>query len=438
MNDAHQQLPDIATLLNGFQDPAVVIGADYRILAANQAYRDKHGAIGGPGRRHCYEVSHRFSRPCDEAGETCPLRNSQASGQPQRVLHLHYTARGEEHVDVQTLPLRDESGELRWFLEIMRASEVAGNGRDGAGLVGRSAAFTRMLALVERVASSEAAVLLQGESGSGKELVAKAIHAASAHAAGPFVPVECSGLTESLFESELFGHEKGAFTGAQQRKIGLVEAAAGGTLFLDEVGDIPLPLQVKLLRLLETASYRRVGSVEPRQAQFRLVCATHRDLKRMVAAGAFRQDLYYRINTFPIPLPPLRERGEDVALLADMLLQRSGAQTAKRLHADTLACLRRYDFPGNVRELRNILERATLLADGDMILPEHLPPECVTEPSSVPPGFAGEVQALAEVERRYLQWAVARHRGDKRSLARQLGLSERTFYRKLKQVQNGD
>lgn len=433
-------LPDVTALLNGFQDPAVLIGSDYRILAANRRYGEKHGPIGGAGREHCYQVSHHYARPCDEAGETCPLRSSQRSGQPQRVLHLHYTAQGEEHVEVETLPLRDAAGEVRWFLEIMRQSEVAGPAPDGGGLVGRSPAFTRMLGLVERVAGSEASVLLQGESGTGKELVAKAIHAASPRASGPFVPLECSGLSESLFESELFGHEKGAFTGAQQRKIGLVEAAAGGTLFLDEVGDIPLGLQVKLLRLLETAAYRRVGGVEPHQARFRLVCASHRDLAQMVAEGSFRQDLYYRINVFPISLPPLRQRGEDLGLLAEVLLQRIQPAAPKRLHPETLACLRGYPFPGNVRELRNILERATLLADGDTILPQHLPAEfsCGAQPEALPAGFSDQVLPLAEMERRYLRWVLARHGGDKRSLARQLGLSERTFYRKVKQVHNDD
>ena len=427
-------LPDIPTLLDGFSQPAVLVGRDYRILAANAAYRRAHDLDRYKSGVRCYEASHHFSRPCDEAGETCPLKNSLETGQPQRVLHLHYTSRGEEHVDVHTLPIRNRDGEITYFLEIMHHVDLIRREGDEQGLVGRSLAFNKMLGLVERVAPSDAAVLLPGESGTGKELIARAVHDASKRAGGPFVPVECSGLTESLFESELFGHEKGAFTGAISRKIGLVEAAHGGTLFLDEIGDIPLALQVKLLRLLETLTFRRVGGIEPQKAEFRLVCATHRDLKAMVAQGTFREDLYYRISTFPIHLPPLRERGGDIDLLAEAMLARFAGERHHRLSPEALACLQRYAFPGNIRELRNILERATLLADGDTILPEHLPDECCQghEAGALPsPQFGGEIIPLKELEQAYLRWARASHRGDQRSLAAKLGLSERTLYRKL-------
>jgi DNA-binding NtrC family response regulator len=237
-----------------------------------------------------------------------------------------------------------------------------------------------------------------------------------------------------LFESELFGHEKGAFTGAQQRKIGLIEAAQGGTLFLDEVGDIPLSLQVKLLRLLETRSFRRVGSVDAQQADFRLVCATHRDLKAMVAEGDFRQDLYYRINSFPIPLPALRERGDDLPLLVETLLRRIHPNRRLTLDPEAMACLQGYSFPGNVRELRNILERASLLADADAILKEHLPEECrpATVASATSDPASDPILSLEEVEQRYLRELLAHYHGDRRSLARRLGISERTFYRKIR------
>jgi transcriptional regulator with PAS, ATPase and Fis domain len=224
-------------------------------------------------------------------------------------------------------------------------------------------------------------VLLQGESGTGKELVAQAIHDASRRAR-PFVAVDCSGLTETLFESELFGHERGAFTGASARKIGLVEAASGGTLFLDELGDIPLPMQVKLLRLLETGTYRRVGSTELIRADIRLISATHQPLKALVAQGRFRQDLFYRVNAFPICLPALRERPDDIPLLAEALLGRVAPERKLKLADDALACLQAYDYPGNVRELRNILERASLMCDGDTVQRRHLPEE-LCEPGRV-------------------------------------------------------
>ncbi|MGE0371997.1 MAG: sigma-54 interaction domain-containing protein [Gammaproteobacteria bacterium] len=436
MPRATRKLPDINALLDGFTDPAVLIGRDYRILAANQRYQAHYGVPQrhGPG-SHCYEVSHHFSRPCDEAGETCPLRNSLATGQTQRVLHLHYTQKGEERVAVETMPIRDARGEIAYFLEILRESGVGATPANEQRLVGRSPAFLRMLGLVERAAPSDTAVLLLGESGTGKEMVALALHEASRRAGGPFVPVECSGLTESLFESELFGHEKGSFTGAHARKTGLVEAAHGGTLFLDEVADIPLSLQVKLLRLLETQSYRRVGGTEARQAEFRLICATHADLRQAVREGRFRQDLYYRISTFPIALPPLRERGEDLELVARSLLDRLNRKR-HRLSKTALACLGNYDFPGNVRELRNILERAVLLCDGEVIGPEHLPEECGCGESAERRGrtapFSGPVLPLEQIEREYLHWALAQHDVDKRGLAKLLGLSERSLYRRLK------
>src|SRR5512133_2715734 len=181
----------------------------------------------------------------------------------------------------------------------------------------------------------------------------------------PFVAVECSGLTETLFESEMFGYEKGAFTGAAGRKVGLVEAVRGGTLFLDEVGDIPLSLQVKLLRLMEAGTYRRIGGLEPLRADFRLIAATHRDLAQMVREGTFRQDLYFRINVFPIQLPPLRERMEDLPMLVASLLSHLNATRKITLGEEAMAALMRHDFPGNVRELRNILERALIMADGN-------------------------------------------------------------------------
>jgi transcriptional regulator with PAS, ATPase and Fis domain len=280
-------------------------------------------------------------------------------------------------------------------------------------------------------------VLLQGESGTGKELAARAIHDASLGADGPFVPVECSGLSETLFESELFGHERGAFTGAVARKPGLVEAAHGGTLFLDEVGDIPPGQQVKLLRLLETGTYRPVGSVTAVQAQFRLICATHRDLKAMIRAGAFRQDLYYRISAFPIVLPPLRERPEDLDLLVETLLQRIAGDRRLSLSPEAMGVLRRYAFPGNVRELRNVLEHAVLLADGETIGSEHLPRDCacIGLPTVEGPDADGGPLPLDLAERRYLMRVAREFRGDRKALAAHLGVSERTLYRKLRALQ---
>jgi DNA-binding NtrC family response regulator len=262
-------------------------------------------------------------------------------------------------------------------------------------------------------------------------LVAQAVHNASKRAKEPFVAVDCSGLTESLFESELFGYEKGAFTGATQRKYGLVESASGGTLFLDEVGDIPLSLQVKLLRLLETGTYRRVGGIEPLRADFRLISATHRDLKKMVEQESFRKDLYYRISTFPIHLPSLTERREDIPLLSATLLTRINPERKQKLNSNALEKLEAYNFPGNIRELRNILERASLMTDGDTIMPEHITMEYM-EPQPPEKHISQAIIPLEQAEQQYLQWAASQFEGDRRALAVKLGISERTLYRKLK------
>ena len=353
----------------------------------------------------------------------------------QRVLHIHHTPHGDEYVEVEGRPVFDEqNGELLYFVEVIRETRGASARVDDKGMVGRSKAFNRMLELVQRVAPSEATALLLGASGTGKELVAQAIHDLSGRRNALFVPVECSGLTESLFESELFGHEKGAFTGAFAAKDGLVEAARGGTLFLDEVGDIPLPLQVKQLRLLETGTYRRVGSVDPRQADFRLICATHRDLERMVEAGEFRKDLYFRISTFPIELPSLSDRLDDIPLLAETLLKRIKGAETKSLSPEALACLKGYDFPGNISELRNILERASLMCDGEVIQPGHLPPACCEAPVDSNIQQEGDVIPLDELERRYLRELVDEYQGDRGTLAEKLGISERTLFRKLQQL----
>lgn len=436
-----KSLPELMSFLDGQDEPSIVMDARYQIVAANRAYVDEFAVNAPVQGRHCYEVSHHFDVPCDQAGESCPLQLSQASGQVHRVLHLHYTARGEEHVDVETTPLRDASGNVIYFVETMRVVKHASSHAAAEGLVGRSPAFNWMLAQIMRVAPTCAAVLLLGETGTGKELLARLIHETSQCPQGPFVAVDCSGLTETLFESEMFGYEKGAFTGADHRKIGLVEAAHGGTLFLDEVGDFPISLQVKLLRLLETSTFRRVGGIETLRSQFRLVCATHRNVEKMVDEETFRRDLYHRISTFPIHVPALAERVDDIPLLAASFLKRVAGDRDLQLSPGAIAALRRRPYSGNIRELRNLIERATILADGNRIEAEHLAgstmpqqhpstPMLGSDPSSA--FCVQEPVTLAELERRYVRWIAERYHGDRTAQAAALGLGRRTFFRKIK------
>jgi transcriptional regulator with PAS, ATPase and Fis domain len=432
----HTLKPEARALLDGITEPAVLLSPDYRIVAANGAYCSRYNNGEALLHRHCYEVSHHFTVPCDQAGETCPLKNCLDSGESQRVLHLHHTPDGDEHVDVSMMPIRDSEGHIIYFLEKLRQTRSASSQPAAQGLVGRSRPFNQMLELMHRVAASNTAVLLLGESGTGKELVARAIHQSSPRSSGPFIPVECAGLSETLFESELFGHEKGAFTGAHTRKIGLVEAANSGTLFLDEIGDIPLSQQIKLLRLLETGMFRRVGGTESINADFRLILATHRDLQQQVKSGAFRQDLYYRISMFPIDIPPLRERLSDLGLLITSLLGRIAHNRDMTVDSKAMNCLLNYAFPGNIRELRNILERAVLLADDNTIMPNHLPDACRQQAPHAAEGDTTELVTLAENERRYLIRALAACPNDRQALASKLGISKRTLFRKLDEIKN--
>ena len=447
-------LPELMSYLEGLPEPHILFDTQYRILAANAAYRRQFSPARSVVGRTCYEVSHHFSVPCDQAGESCPLVKARESGQRERVLHLHHTPKGEEYVNIELAPLLDARGEQAFFIEKMEPLRVAQGWSAAQGLIGRASAFQHMLGLVARVAPSMATVLLLGESGTGKELVARAVHEASPRAHRALVAVDCASLPDTLFESELFGHERGAFTGANTARGGLVEAASGGTLFLDEVGDIPLAMQVKLLRLLETGTYRRVGSTEQRHADIRVVSATHRDLDHMVTQGQFREDLYYRLSTFPIHLPSLRERRDDIALLAASLLARVAPTRKLNLSAAALGLLALQDYPGNVRELRNLLERTALLCDGDTIEAAHvqqalqsgrrprgavrsLLPPASTAADAVAGMVAASAQPLQAMARAALQQLAQSHQGSRAELAAKLGISERSLYRKLKAAEAG-
>jgi DNA-binding NtrC family response regulator len=297
-------------------------------------------------------------------------------------------------------------------------------------ILGRSPALERVFEQVRAVAETDAPVLLIGESGTGKELVARAIHHNSARRDGPFVAVNCAAIPPTLLESELFGHEKGAFTGADRRRRGLFAEASGGTLFLDEVGDIALPLQAKLLRVLQEKTVRPVGGSQEVALDLRLISATHQDLAAMVTEGRFREDLYYRLAVIPLRLPSLRERGEDIMLLATHFLERAARSLDRRLEGfddEATAWLLRHRWPGNVRELENIVERAATLARGPRITLGDLHTE-FAPPAS---GSGATRPTLGELEAQYIQRVLEETRGDKVAAARILGISVRTLQRRF-------
>jgi two-component system response regulator AtoC len=312
-------------------------------------------------------------------------------------------------------------------------------------IVAESPQMKEVLRLVRRVAPSETNVLITGESGTGKELIAQAIHRLSLRSTGAFVDLNCAALSDSLLESELFGYEAGAFSGARGRKLGLFEIADGGTLFLDEIMEMPLTLQSKLLRALETKSFFRVGGIRKVEVNVRLIAATNRDPQKAIAEGTFRPDLLYRINSFEIHIPPLRERREDIEPLTRYLLQKIAEQNPPEVSPEAMEALKSYDWPGNVRQLRNCLERAVLLCDHGVITLKEFPPEVVhkIQPTAHYPTYESQKEgfttsqpttfALRELEKRQILRALERtgwHRG---KTAKLLGISPSTLYRRLKE-----
>ncbi len=335
---------------------------------------------------------------------------------------------------LQVKSLRSEVKRLRGTLE-----ENRGRG----GLIGASAALQRVQALVDQVASSDASVLVTGESGTGKELVARALHERGKRATGPFIAINCAALPEQLLESELFGYEKGAFTGAGASRDGLLVQATGGTLFLDEVGEMPLPMQAKLLRGLQERSVRPVGGTHEVKFDARIVAATARDLESAVEAGSFRLDLLYRLDVIHLELPPLRARGGDVLILAQHFLDGFAARAGRPVRSiapEAAEKLLAYPWPGNARELQNCMERAVALARYDQITLEDLPAKVRDHKASqvvIAGSDASAVLPLAEIEKRYILSALELFSGNKTLAARALGVGRKTLYRKLEEYAKG-
>ena len=443
---------DLQSLVDSHEKPFVVIDNEYRIMAVNSAYERTYGvtreqAVGQP----CYKISHNNDAPCHESGEDCPHVNLFEIGKRDSCVHVHQDA---DHrmcqVRVTAYPLYGSSGELfmgELIEEISAPEERRSNGRR---MVGKTAPFLACMDQLKMVASAQAPVLLQGETGTGKELAANFIHNNSVRSNQPFMTVDCTVLTEPLFEAEVFGHARGAFTGSVGERIGMYEQANGGTLFLDEVGELPLSQQAKLLRVLESGQYRRVGGRGSRKADVRIICATNRHLWDHVKAGQFREDLYYRIACLAVRLPPLRERLDDIAMLAPNLLEvisRTMSRTFE-LSSDAIEQLKQYDYPGNVRELRNILFIAATHSSGSGEIDvgtvtkvlqlnaqsrSQVPPPRTVDVAAIPAApTADSAASLHDVEANHIRQLLQQHNNNRRQVAEALGISERTLYRKLK------
>ncbi len=358
-----------------------------------------------------------------------------------RTIHITRKNSAEVPVRVNTAPLSASNGEILGlvssFQDISELNNLRKHIRDQYNpthLIGRSPAIRKVLQLIQQVSNTESKVLITGESGTGKELVARAIHLYSSRHSGPFVPLNCAALVETLLESELFGHEKGAFTGAVSTKLGRLEQAKGGTLFLDEIGDIPLAAQVKLLRVLETGTFERVGGTDTKKMEARLITATNKNLDEAIRNGTFREDFFYRINIINIQIPPLRERREDIDMLADHFLKRNPVALAKgvvSIHEDARTLLNQYAWPGNIRELENVLEHAVVMTANTEIMPFHLP-ERIMAKSQFESTSSVEINPVHDAEINLIVSTLQKHEGNRTRTAAELGMDKSTLWRKMK------
>jgi len=425
-------------ILESISDGVFTVDHAWRITAFNRAAEEITGtpraeALG----RRCCEVFR--ANMCEGR---CALRETMETGRPI-VSRPGYIVNAEGRrvpISVSTALLRDGSGKTIGGVETFRdVSEVEElrkeiEGRFELGdMVSRSPAMKRVFEILPQVAASDSTVLIQGETGTGKELLAKAVHALSGRRDKPFVAVNCAALPDTLLESELFGYKAGAFTGADKDKPGRFALAEGGTLFLDEIGDISPALQVRLLRALQEKSYEPLGGAAPVKANVRVIAATNRDLAVLVESGGFRRDLFYRVNVVRLEPPPLRRRREDIPLLAERFVGRLNTVQGRAVAGvsrEAMSLLMAHDYPGNVRELENIVEHAFVLCGAGLIRPEHLPPEMGALAPVLRPGRmaaaagAGEAQAIRD--------ALKRHGFNRLAAARELGIHKSTLFRKVK------
>jgi two-component system, NtrC family, response regulator AtoC len=446
---------EVQSLVDAYDQPFVLIDSGFRVVTVNRALEVAYGVERGsaPG-RPCYQLvppSHRPC-PCSRQGSDCPFARVFAGEGSASVTRAFRDKRGREHqATIQAYPIRTAGGDTLVGELVQYASQRAGAGAandpDAPAMIGSGPAFRQLMTGLSAAARSPAPVLLQGATGTGKELAAARIHRLSDRHTGPFQVLDCTTLTSGLFESEVFGHERGAFTGSAGEHRGLFEQADGGTLFIDEIGEMPLPLQAKLLRVLEDGGFRRVGGTRSRQADVRIIAATNREL---LGAPWFRQDLYYRLACISLRLPTLAERSEDLPALAAELLARIGRSSGRvyTLDPQALGVLTSYDFPGNVRELRNVLWAAAANTEDGTIgvaqvaaaLPRRQP---ATAADRMKPCLPDQCRAMAELrgltvptrarwEAAHLEAVLGRHGRNRRSAAQELGISERTLYRKIR------
>ena len=431
--------PDLSlqSIIDSHSNPFVLVDENFTIIAANKAYRDSYATTDDKVVGHkCHRVSHHFDTPCFMNNEDCPLSKVLETNERYEVLHIHFDQHNQpEHVRIKGHPILGADGTRYVGEEVIRLAKATELDCEEQKLIGRSVAFRRCIEGLSTAADSDVNILLVGESGAGKSLAASYIHRRSGRSGRAFITVDCSAINEALFESELFGHERGAFAGCVGRRRGLLDQADGGTLFLDEVGDLPLGLQGRVLNAIETGHFRRVGGRELLKSNARIITSTHYDLLAKIQENTFRSDLYYRLAGILHKIPSLRERTDDIPALADALLMRMRDPAAYRCHIseDARDVLSKYDYPGNIRELRNTLQRAVSLCTDGQIRAEHIVFD--DRPETRTPPVSGNPRSLKQMESQQIAFLLEKYHGHRRKVAEELGISERTLYRKLEKYQ---
>jgi PAS domain S-box-containing protein len=449
VNNWLKQIVNLESLLDATESGILIIDMDRKVRFINEKAQKLLG----------YQIGEVYGHRCNIIARTsdcennCPLTRTIQSGSEVRLADMQYTARNNKSFQAQTsiVLLKDEVGNVVAGAEIFRdvshfiALEEKIRGRFSFhDIIGKSHKMREIYRLIEEVAPTDASILIQGESGTGKELIASAIHAYSTRKNTSFVKVNSSAFPEGLLESELFGHTRGAFTGAYQEKKGKFEIADGGTIFLDEIGEMSPLLQVKLLRVLQDGELQRVGENKPRKVNVRIIAATNKDLKKAIVDREFREDLYYRVNVVPIFLPPLRERKTDIPLLITHFLRELNRSTkekyVEKVSSKATDILMRYNFPGNVRELQNIIEFAYIRCNSGIIEPIHLPTEFLENDFTADSvdsidRILRSDEPLKKAQKEIIERVLEEENGTYMNAAKRLGMSRTTLWRKLKELQ---
>lgn len=434
--------PALDTILNSIADGVFTIDLDKKVTSFNKAAEQITGihreqAIG----QKCFDVFH--ASICQGS---CAMEKTIKSGKPIIALRINIlNSEGKiVPVSVSTAVLKDEKnksiGGVETFRDLSAIEEMRkeiARQYSFQDIVSKNHEIQKIFNMLPDIAKSGSTVLIQGPSGSGKELFARAIHNQSSRAKGPYVIVNCGALPDTLLESELFGYTRGAFTDAKKDKPGRFALAEGGTLFLDEIGDLPLSLQVKILRVVQNGDYEPLGSVKPVKANARIIAATNRDLTQMLSQGKFREDLYYRLNVIKITLPPLAKRKEDIPLLVEHFIRAFNARMDKQItgvSSEVMELFMNYDFPGNIRELENVIEHAFVLCRDSIITISQLPQELKSHSPEITAAPAAQTLPLREAEAQAVLSALRKHDGHRGKAAQELGIDKSTLWRKMKKL----